>query len=57
MDDELEYPAEIRSITSILSLDRINSLIEEEVFKKQIIFADRIIMNKMVKKLFKLGFI
>ena len=46
-DDALEFPAKIKSINSIISLDNWEKLYDDDLFKKQIIFSDRIFLNKI----------
>lgn len=45
-DDEQEFPAKIKCINSIISLDNFEKNVDTELFQKQIIYGDRIFLNK-----------
>lgn len=49
VDDEMKFPAELGAIVSVVSADKFENMRKEEIFVKQLIFANCILINKTDK--------
>ncbi len=45
----MKYPAKLKSIQTVLATHKIQSLIENPIYLKQIVFSDLIILNYLVQ--------